>query len=448
MKVTNWRRKLAASLLAGGFLAPTAVSAQSLNTNLVNNPSFEMVDTGTIGSAYDAVLILNWTDGTQSGFAYNIAQAYDAGGPLAGGGEYYFTPNAQGVDVEGQTELDVTMPGQVSQNISVSTGTAATQIASGEAAVKLSAFFTSFEDDGDLGNLRVEFLNSASGSLGFAQITSKNPVTWHQVSAAAFVPVGTTTLRTSIFGTPISSGPDGYTDLVDVQITEAVNELLFLEVNTTTGQAAIKNQTGDPFHIDFYEIMAPAGGSAGDYNNNGAVDAADYVVWRNSLDQSVTLPNDTTPGMVTAADYDVWKANFGKSGGSNTLNATAWTSLQEQNLPGFPAGNGTGNGWEAVGGSDGDVLAEAFLEGNSLVANNASISLGAAFNVGSPQNLEFRYGVVADDGMGGFVGPGAFTRGFVRYVTSASASAVPEPSTALLVGAGLASLVVVNWRKP
>jgi hypothetical protein len=50
----------------------------------------------------------------------------------------------------------------------------------------------------------------------------------------------------------------------------------------------------------------------GDYNGNGVVDAADYAVWRKRLNQSVTLPNDTTPGIVTAADYGVWRSNFGK----------------------------------------------------------------------------------------------------------------------------------------
>jgi hypothetical protein len=60
---------------------------------------------------------------------------------------------------------------------------------------------------------------------------------------------------------------------------------------------------------------------AGDYNSSGAVDLADYVVWRNALDHAVTLPNDSTPGMVTQADYDVWRANFGR-----TAPASAMTS--------------------------------------------------------------------------------------------------------------------------
>jgi hypothetical protein len=61
----------------------------------------------------------------------------------------------------------------------------------------------------------------------------------------------------------------------------------------------------------------------GDYNQSGAVDAADYVVWRNHLNQSVTLPNDPTPGSVTLEDYQVWRAAFGRvpssGGGAGSL---------------------------------------------------------------------------------------------------------------------------------
>jgi hypothetical protein len=62
----------------------------------------------------------------------------------------------------------------------------------------------------------------------------------------------------------------------------------------------------------------PAPGLNGDYNANGIVDAGDYAVWRKRLNQSVTLPNDTTPGTVTAADYTVWRSNFGKVAGTGS----------------------------------------------------------------------------------------------------------------------------------
>jgi hypothetical protein len=49
---------------------------------------------------------------------------------------------------------------------------------------------------------------------------------------------------------------------------------------------------------------------SGDYNDDGSVDAADYVFWRNRLGLVVGMPNDDTPG-VGMDDYDRWKANYG-----------------------------------------------------------------------------------------------------------------------------------------
>ncbi len=57
--------------------------------------------------------------------------------------------------------------------------------------------------------------------------------------------------------------------------------------------------------------LLTAAGLAGDYNDDGIVDAADYIVWRNNLGSVVSLPNDSSQG-VTEEDYDVWKANFGR----------------------------------------------------------------------------------------------------------------------------------------
>ena len=55
----------------------------------------------------------------------------------------------------------------------------------------------------------------------------------------------------------------------------------------------------------------------GDYSGNGAVDAADYTVWRNHLGQSIALDNErsdaATPGVVDQEDYDFWKLHFGES---------------------------------------------------------------------------------------------------------------------------------------
>jgi hypothetical protein len=62
----------------------------------------------------------------------------------------------------------------------------------------------------------------------------------------------------------------------------------------------------------------------GDFNNNGMVDAADYIAWRNAS-PTATLPNDNTPGVVDASDYADWRANFGTSSatGSSALVASS-----------------------------------------------------------------------------------------------------------------------------
>lgn len=52
---------------------------------------------------------------------------------------------------------------------------------------------------------------------------------------------------------------------------------------------------------------------AGDYNDDGQVDSADYTVWRDSLGEPISLPGDATPGVVDASDYLVWRDNYGAS---------------------------------------------------------------------------------------------------------------------------------------
>ncbi len=53
---------------------------------------------------------------------------------------------------------------------------------------------------------------------------------------------------------------------------------------------------------------------AGDYNNDGLVDAADYTVWRDNLGAPAgTLMNDTVGGVIGSAQYTLWRANFGTS---------------------------------------------------------------------------------------------------------------------------------------
>jgi Tol biopolymer transport system component len=67
-------------------------------------------------------------------------------------------------------------------------------------------------------------------------------------------------------------------------------------------------------------VLAVAPLLPGDYNEDGVVDAADYTVWRDNLDNpSFDLPNEgATEGVVTEEDCDVWKTHFGETSGSGS----------------------------------------------------------------------------------------------------------------------------------
>jgi hypothetical protein len=74
-------------------------------------------------------------------------------------------------------------------------------------------------------------------------------------------------------------------------------------------------------YLDAKYFAAAPVGVAGDYSSNGAVDATDYVIWRENVGQMLSLANEnpsaTTPGVVDGEDYDFWKSNFGKISSGN-----------------------------------------------------------------------------------------------------------------------------------
>jgi autotransporter-associated beta strand protein len=53
---------------------------------------------------------------------------------------------------------------------------------------------------------------------------------------------------------------------------------------------------------------------AGDYNDDGVVDAADYVIWRKAEGTMTVLPNDPIGGTIGLAHFNQWRGNFGATG--------------------------------------------------------------------------------------------------------------------------------------
>lgn len=114
---------------------------------------------------------------------------------------------------------------------------------------------------------------------------------------------------------------------------------------------------------------------AGDYNNDGTVDASDYVVWRQHNGTAVVVPNDTTSGNVSADDYNVWKANFGNTAlpaAASNLVATVGTeqislSWQDNSL------NETGFSIERRIGSSGAFSQIATVSSNIVSFNDTDV---------------------------------------------------------------------------
>ena len=67
---------------------------------------------------------------------------------------------------------------------------------------------------------------------------------------------------------------------------------------------------------------APAG-LAGDFNEDGVVDAADYTNWRDQLGSDTPLPNDNGLGAPVGNNlYQLWKDNWGTSASASGLRTT------------------------------------------------------------------------------------------------------------------------------
>ena len=78
----------------------------------------------------------------------------------------------------------------------------------------------------------------------------------------------------------------------------------------------------------FLTIVEASVPLAGDYNDDGVVDAADYTAWRDNLGGTSLINETASLGMVDEADYDAWKANFGAVAGAG---GGASTALPEPN---------------------------------------------------------------------------------------------------------------------
>lgn len=169
-------------------------------------------------------------------------------------------------------------------------------------------------------------------------------------------------------GSPTAPEPDwrghgGFSALILSEVDSGGVFRLGLEVNTTTGNILLRNDTAGAIELDSYQIL-----SAGE-----------------------------SPSFI------------------GSLNPGGWSSIAERTTPvaGFPQGSGSGDGWEVGPNVSDNELIEWYLddEGNeSSLASGAAINLGSAYNTSvDGQDLQFLYRQTN----------GSIISGIVDYVTSA-----------------------------
>ncbi len=306
--------------------------------------------------------------------------------------------------------------------------------------------------------------------------------------------IGSTNTNLNTFGTNILGGSeqpllvravaDLDTDLLDVfwtigagaeqsSLDIAINDFEFDQVRMVANTNITDWGASDSVTVDYLTVSSVVGGGSGD-----------VVLEVNTTNGLLTIKNETG----SALNMDFYEITS-----SISLNPAGWNSLQDQNSAGFPAGDGSGNGWEEIGlanpntdfdnneivdgqdlvkwsgdfgvngnsDADGDadtdgadflewqrslgdtaapldsLLSEGFLTGNSLLANSDSLDLGNGFQVGAAQDLAFKVRL-AD---------GTVIEGDVQYVSGSPLTAVPEPSGFLLALMGLAFVLTGNTRR-
>jgi hypothetical protein len=195
------------------------------------------------------------------------------------------------------------------------------------------------------------------------------------------------------------------------------------------------------------------GGSTADYNNNGVVDAADYVLWRKN-----PAAFGGTPG-----GYTAWRAGFGSSGGAGVLNLSAgskyvWSlGALSTNNPGTDFDQIViNNGNLTLGGTSALTLDLALISdpnaGDSFWNSTHSwkiidtTSNTGNTNFASITNGTFNLGhFTTTVGTGGNVGDI-----FLNYVLGAGSGlgsgAVPEPASASIMLCGLCGAFWIRRR--
>jgi hypothetical protein len=168
-------------------------------------------------------------------------------------------------------------------------------------------------DSGGHFDLSAATLHFASGSLAYHDSSG---------SLVGTKDLANNTASISGTGTLSSTSQSGQTT---EKLTIPISSTFVLMPNATT--TVNLTLTGQLVATSTFSVGVP-----GDYNQNGVVDAADYVLWRDKLGSGTSLPNDDSAG-VGNDDYTRWRAQFGKTAsGSGAALITESAAVPEASM--------------------------------------------------------------------------------------------------------------------
>ncbi|MCI0332280.1 MAG: autotransporter-associated beta strand repeat-containing protein [Planctomycetes bacterium] len=173
-------------------------------------------------------------------------------------------------------------------------------------------------------------VTGAAATLGSGNVTVQDAPTGSGLLIQSGVANAIDDLATlSLFGGGTPNVADQGFAYLDAGITEIIGSLLLNGVAQPNGTYGATGSGATNIMDEYFggTGILQVGAAvppifAGDYNDDGVVDAADYVVWRKFVGQPAgTLPNDNTGLPIGDEQYDLWTTNFGNvesgSGGQN-----------------------------------------------------------------------------------------------------------------------------------
>jgi autotransporter-associated beta strand protein len=128
----------------------------------------------------------------------------------------------------------------------------------------------------------------------------------------------------------ISTG--GTLDLKFSGSPDVIDSLLFNGVSQVIGTWGANGNVSATYHTSLITgtgvLQVTNGPAAGDYNNNGILDAADYALWVKKVGAStITNRDPSNTGNIGQVDYNTWERNFGKTAGTGA--GAALTAVPE-----------------------------------------------------------------------------------------------------------------------